>query len=135
DAILNIFLKTFRCDLQAIVSDRKFQKNVITTAICGRTSRQTRFHLPCCHRGAQNESTGWVCNCAANVSRDLLSRQTEASKHYKCQHIANVVHIFSSLPEGLHYKQTDAGASRDTLLTLIAVTCGSENVPHRQRHR
>ena len=36
DAILHVFLETFRCDLQAVVSDREFQKNVVTVAIGGR---------------------------------------------------------------------------------------------------
>ena len=34
-----------------------------------------------------------------------------------------------------HCKQSDAGDSRDSLLTWIAVTCAPENVPHCQRLR
>ena len=34
-----------------------------------------------------------------------------------------------------HCKQSDAGGSRDSLLTWIAVTCAPENVPHCQRLR
>jgi hypothetical protein len=36
DAILDVFLESFGRDLQAVVSDREFQKNVVTVAIGGR---------------------------------------------------------------------------------------------------
>ncbi len=115
------------------MSDREFQKNVVAVAIGGRPARQACFRLPRCNRGALNDSAAWVGNCSANVSRDLLSRQTEARKHYKCQHIANDVHIvFESPRKTWHDKQSDAGDSRDTLLTWIAVTRAPENVAYHQ---
>ncbi len=88
-----VFLKTFRCDLQAVVSDRKFQKNVVATAIGRRHARQGRFRLLRCHLDAHNDCAAWIGNCSANVSRDLLRRRTEARKQYNCHHTANEVHV------------------------------------------
>src|SRR6202162_5610790 len=119
--------------MQAVVSDRKFQKNVVTVAIGGRRARQGRFRLLCCHLGAQNDSAAWVRHCSAKVPRDLLRRGIEASKHYKCQHIANDVHVVFESPGRFDTtKQSDAVSSRDTVLKWIAVTCAPEDVPHRQ---
>jgi hypothetical protein len=60
---------SFGCDMQVVVSDRKFQKNVATVAIGGRRARQGRFHLLCCHLGAHDDSAAWVCNGSADVPR------------------------------------------------------------------
>ena len=62
------------------------------------------LRLPCSNRRAPNYRATWVGNGSANVSRDLLSRQTEASKHYKCQHIASEIHVVSSLQKMWHYR-------------------------------
>jgi hypothetical protein len=99
DAILHVFLKAFRCNLQAVVPDRKFQKNIVTVAIGGRRARQGRFRLLCCYLGTHNDSATWVCHCSAKVPRDLLRSGMEASNHYKCQHIANDVHVVFESPE------------------------------------
>src|SRR5580698_10539772 len=101
DAILQVFLKAFRCNLQAVVSYWKFQKNVITVAIGGRRARQGRFRLLCRRLRTHNDSTAWVCNCSANVPGDLLRIGTEASKHYKCQRIAYDVHVVFESPRRL----------------------------------
>jgi hypothetical protein len=60
---------SFRCDMQAVVSDRKLQKDVVTVAIGGRRAREGRVRLPCCHLGAHNDSAAWVCNGSADVPR------------------------------------------------------------------
>jgi hypothetical protein len=39
--------------------------------------------------------------------------------------------LFSSLPEDLALQTGDACGSRDALLTRIALTYATENVPHR----
>src|SRR4051794_8492634 len=86
DAVLHIFLESGRGNLHAVMSDRKFQKNVVTVAISGGLPRQARFSLPCGNGSATDDCAAWICNGSADVSSDLLSRQTEASQHYKCQH-------------------------------------------------
>src|SRR3974390_1908295 len=82
DAILDVFLEALRCDLQAVVSNRQFQQNIVTIPIGGRTARQACFGLMRRNRSALNDSTAWVCNCSANVSCDLLCSKGEAREQW-----------------------------------------------------
>ena len=114
------------------MSGRKFQNNVIAVAIGGRAARKSRFRLSCCNRGTLNDSASWIWNCSSNVSRDLLSRQTETNKHYKCQHLENDFHVAFEPPEDLQLLQNDAGASRETRYLDRRYTAHQERIAQRK---
>jgi hypothetical protein len=115
------------------VSDREFEKDVVTVAISARCAQQARFRLPGSNRGVPNHSTARVCNGSPNVSRDLLRRQTEASEHRKNQHIPNDDRLVFDFPRRIG---TQAGATPTGRLTVrgasLSVIHGPKNLPHQR---
>jgi len=81
--------------------NREFQKKEASAAISCRTARQACFRLLCCKCGTPNNGSALIFNRSANISRDLLRRQTEVRKHYKCQHMAKDFHFVFWSPEDL----------------------------------
>src|SRR5271165_3599478 len=111
------------------MSDGKFKHNVVACAVGEYRARKTGFGLLGSNLCVCNDCTHWISDGAPNAPRDLLSRQTEASKHDKYQNIANDVHVAFESPSRFGSRHTSLCTPKGIRITgSLFASCPKQNV-------